>query len=185
MSTIIAGHVETQPQVQQVIGELQRVGFSTEQIAYFYVNPPGQHDRYPIGGDFEKSPGAEDTGKGAAAGVAVGAAAGLAASPAIGPLGPLVGGYIGGLVGGLVETKDGDEETPPNAPPHEHRSGLMVAVAADDEAMRSRAIELLRSMGAYDIELAEGTIQDGDWVDFDPVASPNVIELGNAPLRKG
>jgi hypothetical protein len=184
MSTIIAGHVETQPQLQEVIGELQRAGFSPEQIASFYVNPPGQHDRYPIGGDFERSPGAEDTGKGAAAGVAAGAAAGLAASPAIGPLGPLVGGYVGGLVGSLMETKDGDQDTPLNAPPHEHRSGLMVAVAADDESLRARAIELLRAIGAYDIEIAEGIISDGDWVDFDPVASPNLIDVGEAPVRR-
>lgn len=184
MSTIIAGHVETQTQLQEVVSELQRAGFSPEQIASFYVNPPGQHDRYPIGGDFEKSPGAEDTDKGAAAGVAVGAAAGLAAMPVIGPLGPLVGGYVGGLVGSLYETKDADQDTPPNAPPHEHRSGLMVAVAADDEAARKRAIELLHAMGAYDIEKAEGTISDGDWVDFDPVASPNLIELGPAPVRR-
>jgi hypothetical protein len=185
MSKIIAGHVETQPQAEEAISELQRAGFSPEQIATFYVNPPGQHDRYPIGGDFEKSPGAEDTGKGAAMGVAAGAAAGLAATPVIGPLGPLVGGYVGGLIGGLVETKDADEDTPPNAPPHEHRSGMMVAVAADDESLRDRAVELLRAMGAYDIEMAEGTIADGDWVDFDPVASPNLIDLGNAPVRRG
>jgi hypothetical protein len=184
MSTIIAGHLETQPKVQEAIGELQRAGFSQEQIATFYVNPPGQHDRYPIGGDFEKSPGAEDTDKGAATGVAMGAAAGLAAAPAIGPLGPLVGGYVGALVGGLAETKDSDEDTPANAPPHEHRSGMMVAVAADDEDLRGRAIELLRAIGAYDIEIAEGTISDGDWVDFDPVASPNLIEVGAAPVRR-
>lgn len=185
MSTIIAGHVETQPQVQEAIGELQRAGFSPERIATFFVNPPGQHAAYPIGGDFDKSPGAEDTGKGAAAGVAAGAAAGLAATPAIGPLGPLVGGYVGGLVGSLAETKDSNEDTPANAPSHERRSGLMVAVAADDESLRGRVIELLRAIGAYDIEMAEGTIRDGDWVDFDPVASPNLIELGPAPVRKG
>jgi hypothetical protein len=185
MSTIIAGHLETQLQVQEAISELKRAGFSPEQIASFYVNPPGQHDAYPIGGDFERSPGAEDTGKGAAAGVAIGAAAGLAVSPAIGPLGPLVGGYVGGLVGSLVQTTDSDQDTAPNAPPHEHRSGLMVAVAADDESLRERAIELLRSMGAYDIEQAEGTIMDGDWVDFDPVASPTLIDIGNAPMRRG
>jgi phage tail tape-measure protein len=185
MSTIIAGHLETQPQAQQAIGELQRAGFSPERIATFFVNPPGQHDAYPIGGDFQKSPGAEDTGKGAAAGVAAGAAAGLVGAPVVGPLGPLVGGYVGGLVGGLSQTKDSDDDTPANAPPHEHRSGLMVAVAADDESLRSRAIDLLRAMGAYDIEMAEGTIRDGDWVDFNPVASPRLVELGPAPERKG
>jgi hypothetical protein len=60
----------------------------------------------------------------------------------------------------------------------------MVAVAADDESLRERAIELLRAMGAYDIEQAEGTIRDGDWVDFDPVASPALVDVGNAPIRR-
>jgi hypothetical protein len=171
---IIAGHLETQPQVEQAIGELLRAGFPADQIASFYVNPPGQHDTYPIGGDFEKSPGAEDTDKGAAAGVATGAAAGFAAAPVIGPLGPLVGGYVGALVGGLAETKDSDEG-PSADRPHEHRSGLMIAVAADDDSLRQRAIDLLLSLGASDIEQAEGTIENSDWVDFNPVAPPRLI----------
>lgn len=183
MSTIIAGRLETQPQLENAIGELRRAGFSTEQIASFYVNPPGQHDAYPIGGDFDKSPGAEDTPKGAAGGVAAGAAAGLAATPAIGPLGPLVGGYIGGLVGSLSQTKDSDEG-PNDEHPHEHRSGLMVAIAADDDALRHRAVDLLRSLGAADIELAEGTIENGDWVDFDPIAPPRLIS-NSAQWRTG
>jgi hypothetical protein len=174
MSTIIAGHLQTQPQVQQAIAELTRAGFRSERIASFYVNPPGQHDMTPIGGDYDRSPGAEHTGKGVAAGAAAGAAVGLAATPVIGPLGPLVGAHVGGLVGGLAETRDSDESPDANRP-HEHRAGMMVAVAADDEALRKRAIDILRSLGAYDVEVAEGTISNGDWVDFDPRRPPEFI----------
>jgi hypothetical protein len=183
MSTIIAGRFQQQSEIDAAVEELQRAGFSLEKISSFYVNPPGQHDAYPIGGDVEKSPGAEETDKGATKGVITGAAAGLAAVPVVGPVGPLVGAYIGSLVGSLSELKDpategksGEaEETPP-----EHRAGLRVAVAADDAA--PLAIEVLWSLDAYDIERAEGTIENGDWVDFNPVAPPNLIKL--SPERR-
>jgi hypothetical protein len=174
MSTIIAGHLQTQPQIQQAMAELGRAGFSLEQMASFYVNPPGQHDMHAIGGDFDKSPGAEHTGTGVAAGAAAGAAAGLVATPVIGPLGPLVGAHVGGLVGALSETRDSDESPEANRP-HEHRAGMMVAVAADDEAAQRRVVEILRALGAYDIEIAQGTIANGDWVDFDPLLPPRFI----------
>jgi hypothetical protein len=174
MSTIIAGHLQTQPQIQDAIGELTRAGFSTEHIASFYVNPPGQHDMHSIGGDFDKSPGAEDTTKGAVAGAAAGAAVGLAATPVIGPLGPLVGAHVGGLVGGLSQTTDSDESPDANRP-HEHRAGMMIAVAVDDEGLRRRAVDILRALGVVDIEVAEGTIANGDWVDFDPLMPPRFI----------
>lgn len=175
MSTIIAGRFETQPQVEQTVAELQRAGFTTDHIASFYVNPPGQHDAYPIGGDTAISAGAEDTTKGAAAGVAGGAAAGLAAAPAIGPVGPLVGAYVGSMIGGLSQTKEGEDTEAANKP-HEHRAGMYVAVAIDDEAHQRRASELLDKQGACDIEIAEGKIENGDWVDFNPVAPPRLIK---------
>jgi phage tail tape-measure protein len=174
MSTIIAGHLQTQPQIEEAIGELTRAGFASHQIASFYVNPPGRHGAYSIGGDFDKSPGAENTGKGTAAGVAAGAAAGLAAAPVIGPLGPLVGAHLGGLVGGLSQTRDSDESSDADRP-HEHREGMMIAVAIGDESLRDRAVDVLRALGAFDIEVAEGTIANGDWVDFNPLMPPRFI----------
>jgi hypothetical protein len=175
MSKIIAGRFETQPQVEQAIAELQRAGLPLDQVASFYVNPPGQHDAFPIGGDTAISPGAEDTPKGAAAGVVAGAAAGLAAAPVIGPVGPLVGAYVGSMIGGLAQTKEGDETESPDRP-HEHRAGLYVAVAAEDDELRGRMIDALDRLGAMDIEIAEGTIENGDWVDFNPVTPPHLIK---------
>ncbi|HEV7616693.1 MAG TPA: hypothetical protein VGO51_01160 [Burkholderiaceae bacterium] len=177
MSTIIAGRFELQPQAEAAISELRRAGFTSEQIAYFYVNPPGQHDVYPLGGDHDKSPGAEETDKGVAAGIAAGAAAGLATVPVLGPAGPLVGAYVGALAGSLAATKEPDEMGEKDDAPPERKAGLMVAVAADDSGRQRLAIEVLHSMGASDIERAHGTIQNGDWIDFDPVAPPKLIKL--------
>jgi hypothetical protein len=55
------------------------------------------------------------------------------------------------------------------------RGGLMIAVNLGkvDEAP---VVELLRQMGAEDIERAEGTWRDGDWIDFDPIAPPKLVE---------
>jgi phage tail tape-measure protein len=180
MSTIIAGHFETQPQIAEAMAGLKNAGFPAERVAWFYVNPPGQHDAHPLGGDYDKSPGAEDTGKGVTTGIAAGATAGIAAVPVLGPAGPLLGAYVGSLVGTLASTKDGDEMAPQE--PHEHPPGLMLAVAVDGQEQQ-RAIDMLRRAGGSGIEIADGTIRDGNWVDFDPLATPRLVgdEPGSTP----
>lgn len=183
MARIIAGRFQEQTEIEHAMEELLRAGFSRDRISSFFVNPAGQHDVYPIGGDRAMSPGAKESDKGAATGVAAGAAAGVAATPILGPLGPvtggLVGAYVGGLVGGLSQMKEkGDigehAEDPENAAPV-RRSGMLLAVAVGDDEHEDQAINLLRSLGAQDLERADGTIVDGDWSDFDPVASPSLI----------
>jgi hypothetical protein len=177
MSTIIAGHFETQPQVEEALAALERAGFPAERIAWFYVNPPGQHDAYPLGGDHDKSPGAEETDKGVATGIAAGATAGVAALPVLGPVGPLLGAYVGSLVGSLAATKEENETAGQESVPPEHRPGLMLAVAVDGPEQQ-RAVDVLERAGGSDIEIAEGTIKDGDWIDFDPLAPPRLIRRG-------
>lgn len=183
MATIIAGRFEEQAGVQEAVSELVRAGFSQEKISYFYLSPAGRHAEYPIGGDTDKSPGAEESAKGAAGGVAIGAAAGIAATPLLGPLGPITGGllgaHIGGLVGSLSQMKDRGEtgehgEDAENALPM-RKSGMMIAVAVDDHEHQDQAVSLLRSLGAMDIELAEGAIVNSDWSDFDPLSVPNLL----------
>lgn len=183
MSTIIAGRFEQQAAAQEAAEEFMRAGFGAERIASFYVNPRGQHDAYAYGGDHEQSPGAKESGRGTAAGAAAGAAAGVAASPLLGPVGVvtggLVGAHIGGLVGSMSKMKEhgetgGNEEEAENAVPL-RRSGMMVAVAIDSADQEDQVVNLLRSLGASDIERAEGTIAEGDWTDFDPVAPPELI----------
>jgi hypothetical protein len=190
-TTIIAGHFQEQAQVDDMIEELQRAGFQRERIASFYVNPAGQHDAFPIGGDRALSPGAKETDKGVAAGAVAGAAVGVAATPFLGPVGAgvggLVGAHIGGLVGGLSqmkekgETGDSAEESENTVPVR--KSGMMVAVAVDAQEEENQAINALRAAGAGDIERAEGTIQNGDWIDFDPVSAPTLLHTSSGLPR--
>ncbi len=184
MTSIIAGRFQLQTEVEDAIEELQRAGFAREGISAFYVNPPGQHHTFPIGGDRAESPGAKESGKGVAAGAAAGAAAGLAAAPFLGPVGAvtgsLVGAHVGGLVGGLSQMKERGEtgehaEDVENAAPI-RKAGMMIAVATGDHDQEGCAINVLRSLGAADIERAQGTIENGDWRDFNPVSSPELIE---------
>src|SRR5690606_36735755 len=57
MATIIAGRFAQQEEVQHAIAALQQAGAPAAQITSFYVNPQGQHDLYPVGGDRDESPG--------------------------------------------------------------------------------------------------------------------------------
>jgi hypothetical protein len=189
MTTIIAGRLQQQSAVEDTIEELVRAGFARDRITSFYVNPPGQHDAYPIGGDHAVSAGAKQTDKGAAIGVAAGAAAGFAAAPFLGPVGAITGGllgaHVGGLVGGLSEMKESGEtgkhaEDIDNVAPL-RRAGLLVATTIDDCDQEECVVRIFRTMGATDIERAEGSIENGDWVDFDPVSTPALVAY--APER--
>ena len=183
MTTIIAGRFGQQDAVEDAIAALARAGAPNGQIASFYVNPPGQHDLYPVGGDRDESPGAEHSDAGSAAGIgvggAIGGAVGTATAPVTGPLGAitgaLVGGHIGSLVGSLSRTQEADEVPPVR------QSGMLVAVTAMSEEEERQAIDTLRTAGAFDLERAEGHIENGEWVDFDPLSTPEFI----APGRPG
>jgi hypothetical protein len=176
MTTIIAGRFDQQPQVQDAIAALRDAGFAEDQITSFYVNPPGQHDQYEIGGDRDKSPGAEDSSKGATTGGVVGAAIGIGATPVVGLAGPPLGAYIGSLVGTLAQMDDAGE-TPPV-----RQSGMLVAVSVPNAAQEARAADMMRALGGHDLERANGTIADGDWVDFDPLSVPQLLDRN--PLRQ-
>ncbi|UWE14160.1 hypothetical protein [Herbaspirillum huttiense] len=175
MSTIIAARFDLQEDAAHAVSVLVDAGFARDRISSFFVNPAGQHDRFAVGGDRDKSPGAEDTDRGAAVGVAAGAgagaAAGLATAPVTGPLGAalggLVGGHLGGLVGSLAAT---DEVTPPR-----RLAGMLVAVAVEDEPQSLQVIRLLQGVDGSDLERAEGNIRAGDWIDFDPLSQPQPL----------
>jgi hypothetical protein len=183
MQTIIAGRFQQQSEIQNALAEMLRAGFDEDQISSFYVNPPGMHDRFAIGGDRDKSPGAEDSPKGTSSGMAtggaVGAAVGAATTPVTGPLGAVtgafVGAHIGNLVGSLEEMKDDGAKNESEASPLRH-AGMLIAVSVPEPSREPVAINVLRSLGAADIERAEGTIVDGDWKDFDPVTPPSLVD---------
>ena len=196
MSTIIAARFEDQDHGEKVVLALRQAGFSPEGISLFYVNPHGQHDIYPIGGDEKISPGARDSGKGALAGggigAVVGAAVGLAATPVAGPLGvPIgagIGAYTGSLAGAMGKTDQGSEVDEAESKGElseeeiqqhkaiERQAGTYVAVrAGDGEARMQRVVELLRVHGGEDIEHAEGELRDGSWTTFDPRSVVNLV----------
>jgi hypothetical protein len=182
MTTIIAGSFEQQDSAQHAIEELQQAGFPADHISTFYVNPAGQHNAYPVGGDHDKSAGAEDSNKGWVAGAAtggtIGAVAGAATSPVTGPIGPAVGAalgaHVGGLVGSLSQMKDDGEEAEEETPPV-RLAGVYVATTLPDVCMEEPAVHIFRSCGARSIERAQGTIKDGNWTDFDPASYLHLI----------
>src|SRR5688572_17869941 len=116
-TTIIAGRFEERERADVAIRQLQQAGFSEDRYTCFFVGPAGQHDRFPVGGDQDESPGATeaDNGalKGAGVGGAIGLGIGLAAMPVAGPVaaaaGAGVGAYVGSLVGALNEMGDKNE----------------------------------------------------------------------------
>ncbi|MFC4932229.1 hypothetical protein [Massilia sp. GCM10023247] len=183
MSTIIAGHFQTQEEVDAARRALGEAGFAQERISAFYLSQPGQHDMTPIGGDHIQSPGAKEAPvglvQGSATGGAVGAVVGAATSPVTGPAGPIVGGLLGAHVGSLFSfskmKEAGEHEAGGQAPLEVRKAGMLVAVAFDDAGLESRAVDLLRRLGAFQIERARGNIVNGDWADFDASSPPDVI----------
>ena len=176
MSTIIAGHFQLQEQAALAVEALTRAGYPADRVSSFFVNPAGQHDTFAVGGDRDKSPGAQDTDKGVAAGVGAGAAAGAAvgvvSAPVTGPLGAVLGGLVGGHVGGLVGTLASTDE---GHPAERRASGMLVAVEVGDDHEERRAIDVLRQAHAEQIERGQGHISGGDWRDFDPLSAPHLL----------
>jgi hypothetical protein len=186
MSTIIAGHFQLQDEVDRAHQELLAAGFTEPRICGFFVNQPGQHDMTPIGGDHLLSPGAKDTpeglAQGAAAGGAVGAAVGAVTTPVTGPLGAIVGGLVGAHVGSLFSfskmKEKGEHEDGGENDDRVRKPGMLLAVAldgAEDADAQQRAVDALQRVGAHHIERAEGSIVDGDWIDFDPLSEPKLL----------
>jgi hypothetical protein len=181
MAIIIAGRFQTFDQADQAVQALIEASIPPNDVSVFYVNPPGQHDATPIGGDHPNAdPGAEDSTDaaltGAAAGGAIGLAVGIAATalPLVGAAAAVaaagVGAYTGSFAGGLNGA--GENETPTPAP---RRAGVMVAVRSNDEQASERVSVALSAQGAEDVEMADGAWQDGTWIDFDPVTPARLI----------
>jgi phage tail tape-measure protein len=119
--------------------------------------------------------------QGATAGAAVGVVAGAATAPLTGPIGAVVGGLVGAHLGSLFsfsKMKDaGEKEEGGRAPVENRHAGMLVAVAFDDPGLQEQAVDVLRRLGATQIERASGNIVDGDWADFDPSVPPDIIHF--------
>lgn len=186
MKTLIVGRYDQQAEAENARRELLRAGFAASEMSLFYVNPQGQHALYPVGGDEDESPGTHEAKSGAARGAAGGAGAGTllgaATIPVLGPTGPLmgaaVGAYTGSLVGALKNMEEpGDPDSGHDNPagePEPRKAGFMLAVAVVLPAEREAAIEI-QDAHAETVEETEGILQNGDWIDFDPLALSGVI----------
>jgi hypothetical protein len=184
MSHIIAGFVQEQDQVTKLMLALQNAKFDEKHISSFYVNPPGQHDLLPQGGDRFDSPGTKEvlTGVaiGASGGSLLGAALGVVAIPIGGPFAPVLGAatgaHIGALIGSVSEMKDqGATEIGGENALRQRKTGMMVAVCVEGAREEVDAIDIFNSFGALDIESGVGKIVDGDWCDFDPLTTPHLV----------
>src|SRR3954470_20479780 len=107
MSRIVAARFENPLEADAALAELQRVGFRVGEFESFYVAPPGQHARYPIGGDSDSDEGSKKAHWGAALGAGLGAAIGAVIGAVItgghGIVAILLGAglcaYIGSFIG--------------------------------------------------------------------------------------
>lgn len=197
MTPIIAGRFEQNSAAQAAASLLHRRGFAADDVTVFFVNPPGQHATFPIGGDRDASPGAKHAQsgalKGAAVGGVVGAGVGLVAAPLLGPAAAVAGAGVGAYAGSLVGALGEMDERPAKTEPHSAESvrvdipsssatpvrsgGVVVAVRAVEFSKRVQAVNILRSESARDIERADGTWEGGHWIDFDPLKPPLLVDL--------
>lgn len=184
--TIIAGNFEENTRATEAVKELVGAGVAPDQVCVFFLNPPGQHATFPVGGDRAESPGSRqsDTGalKGAAVGGAAGLAAGVAAAAALGPIAVLaglgVGAYTGSLAGALSKSgKKPEHQAGEPKKPEPRDAGMMVAVRISERASEQRTLDVLKRHGAHDIERAEGTWRHGKWEDFDPLSAPQRVNV--------
>jgi len=193
MSRIIAGRFETQAAADVAAVALADAGFTREEYGSFYVAPPGQHGRYPIGGDAHHDEGTRHSGAKAMVGGVIGGVAGLAAggiaaaagepgfiAPAV-IAGTGVGAYAGSLHGGLSGARAGDPAQATADEPVERRAGVMLAACVDREGADRLALDVLAQQGATDIEEAQGVWRNGVWEDFDPTVLPHRPLTGQHP----
>ncbi len=172
MSSIIAGTFDNVNHANVVKEALLNLKEDTKAISLFHNNAQGQHDTFPMGGDEDKDPGADRSHLAASGGAAIGAAGlGMAAAVGGGPMGVVaalgVGAYTGSLIGALSGTDD-DILC--------RRAGVMVAVKVENETEGMEVIKVFQDNGAQFIEQATGIIEDGDWLDFNPLSVPCLID---------
>ena len=161
MATIIAANLQLQRQAEDAVEQLISAGFAPEKVTSFYVNPPGQHALYPIGGDHYQSPAdtAEKTGKSAIL------------ETAIAEVAEAIIGVTHGNDSSMTQNHTTDSANNTDTKPL-YRAGMVVAVEVAGQPDQDKAVALLTQLGARNIEKVEGEIVDGEWLDFDPFSEP-------------
>jgi hypothetical protein len=198
MSLIVAARFTTFPAAEAAAERLFQAGFVEEDVSLFFVNPRGQHARYPIGGDQNKDAASVDAPKGAGMGVTIGAVIGaivgvgiftaFSAPVLVSAIAAGVGAYIGSLIGAMYRTRDSGKNVRPEHVHYEQRdSGVLLAVHVTPESQQ-QAAQVLRDAGGASIERATGRWQQGRWADFDPTRPPQPVQaeqsVGDRPRER-
>jgi len=178
---IVVGQFDDFDTAQRARLDLRAAGVADADTEIFQLNAPGQHDRYPIGGDEQADDGARGGERGAGAGAALGGAAGLALGvasiPIVGPLaavaGIAAGAYVGSMQGAVKAMGDNGEDAAEQVP--DRPAGVRLAIRTAGLPGREAVIDVLRRHGAKSVELGAG-VWEGGWSDFDPLTTPRWID---------
>lgn len=184
MSLIVAARFEGFEAAKAAASRLATSGFPDWDIHTFYVNPAGEHGRFPYGGDRRSDPDAGRADMGAYLGAGgVGAvfavvggfvAAELSDSTAAILAAAGVGAYLGSLFGALWVTGHGTTQHGhfnPDSHAEIRQAGVMVAVRVRPQR-EILACRILRDAGGADVEHANGRWRNNHWEDFDPLSLP-------------
>lgn len=183
MARLVTGRFDDVHGVERAIAALRAAGYRSEQFGTFYVAPPGQHDKLPLGGDSLHDAGTKESAPGAAAGAAVGGGAGIAlgavaavALPVAGLAAVLagagLGAYVGSLMGAMSQAKDVPAEAATTEHPVGHQPGGVRIAVNVDQADEASALRALEGAGAKDIARAQGVWEAREWKDYDPRVPP-------------
>ncbi|CAH2802482.1 MAG: putative membrane protein [uncultured Paraburkholderia sp.] len=194
MSLIVAARFTTFPAAEGAAQKLFNAGFVEEDVTLFFVNPRGQHARYPIGGDTSTDASAKEAPKGAGMGLTIGAVVGAVVGVAIFAAFSLpiivsliaagVGAYVGSLIGAMARTRGGGKNEHHSLFHEESRdSGVLVAVHVSPDNQLDAA-RVLRDAGGVTIEKATGRWQQGRWADFDPLKTPVLVNEFVVPMNE-
>jgi hypothetical protein len=176
VASVLSGQFDDFAVARAVVDELLTLGMAEKDLEIFALNAPGQHARFPIGGDEDADHSARGGESGAVKGAALGGAAGLAlgaaAIPAIGPIAAAAGLAVGAYTGAFAGAVKTMGKAPPQTEIPPRPAGVRVVAHVPTRQHRECVLSTFERHHARSIEEAEGTWRDGSWVDFDPVSVP-------------
>lgn len=185
MTLIIAARFPTFDAAHAAAQRLMQAGVPESALHVFFVNPPGAHDHYAVGGDQAADPGTRGApnkalGMAALLGAIGAVAGGIIVSTFAESFIPIIAGAgVGAYVGALAGAVSGmdrrrarvDQPARPTQRGEGRPSGVMLAVNAE-AAREQDIVGILREAGGEAIERAQGRWRDGAWEDFDPLRPP-------------
>lgn len=185
MTLIIAARFPTFDAANAAAQRLMQAGVHEDSLHVFFVNPPGAHDSFSMGGDQAADPNTRPAPARAlgiaallgAVGAVIGGVIVSAFAESFIPIlaGAGVGAYVGSLAGAMSgmdrRRKHVQEPHRSQAPSEGRPAGVLLAVNAAGERAQEIAT-LLAQAGGTQIERAQGRWRDGKWEDFDPMTPP-------------